>query len=343
MRLLFITQVVDLDSASLSFTHRWLAEFSKHYESIEVICLAEGRHELPANVHMHSLGKESGVSRIRYLLRLYRYIWTLRKKYDAVFVHMNPEYVVLGAVPWRLLGKRVFMWRNHWAPGIIVDVAVALADKTFCTSKYSHIAKFKKNMLMPIGIDTEAFQREPHTKRDDKAILSLGRIAPSKNIGVIIAAVDILERRGVEAHASIYGPHVPQDDGYYQQILASVQEMQLAERIEFHPGVPNTETPHLYNTHGIFVNCSKSGMYDKTIFEAMACGCLVLASSRDLAQTIDKRFIFKENDPGDCADKLEGLLALSSHERAAAVAGLHEVAQRNSLQTLADRLEAEMK
>ena len=58
-RLLITTQAVDLDDPVLGFFHRWIEEFAKHCESISVICLKEGRHDLPDNVHVYSLGKPS--------------------------------------------------------------------------------------------------------------------------------------------------------------------------------------------------------------------------------------------------------------------------------------------
>ena len=49
------------------------------------------------------------------------------------------------------------------------------------------------------------------------------------------------------------------------------------------PGIPHSQTPNIYRTHKIFVNTSPSGMLDKTIFEAAASGCIVLAASADFA------------------------------------------------------------
>ena len=57
MRLLICTQTVDLNDPVLGFFHGWIAAFSRHCESVHVICLKEGRHSLPANVFVHSLGK----------------------------------------------------------------------------------------------------------------------------------------------------------------------------------------------------------------------------------------------------------------------------------------------
>ena len=128
MKLLITTQAVDLDDPVLGFFHRWLVEFSKHCESIHVICLKEGRHELPANVFVHSLGKESGASRLRYVARFYRYIWKYKNEYDTVFVHMNPEYIVLGGLLWRIGGKRIGLWYVHKSVSVRLRIAAVFTN-----------------------------------------------------------------------------------------------------------------------------------------------------------------------------------------------------------------------
>jgi len=73
MRILIITQKVDLDDPLLGFFHRWLEEFAEHTECVHVVCLEEGRHTLPQNVAVTSLGKERGASRLEYLATFYHY------------------------------------------------------------------------------------------------------------------------------------------------------------------------------------------------------------------------------------------------------------------------------
>lgn len=51
-------------------------------------------------------------------------------------------------------------------------------------------------------------------------------------------------------------------------------------------------------------------MYDKTIFEAMACEILTLTSNRNLIGNIDDMFLFKEDDEEDLARRLAHLLDL---------------------------------
>ncbi|MDO8559053.1 MAG: hypothetical protein Q7R84_01860, partial [bacterium] len=105
MKLLIITQKVDINDDISGFFHRWIEKFSEKFDSLNVICLQKGEYSLPSNVRVFSLGKENGKSRISELNNFYKYIWRLRKDCDAVFVHMNPVYVVLGGFFWKLQGK----------------------------------------------------------------------------------------------------------------------------------------------------------------------------------------------------------------------------------------------
>ncbi|MDO8521783.1 MAG: glycosyltransferase family 4 protein [bacterium] len=348
MKLLICTQAIDLDDPILGFFCRWVEEFSKHCESVHVICLKEGKHSLPANIRVHSLGKPSVakamegegtrfLSRIKYVWNFYKYIWTLRNEYDAVFVHMNQEYVLLGGLLWKFLGKRIFFWRNHYAGSLWTDIASALSTKVFCTSKFSYTAKFKKTVIMPVGVDTSTF-KPLSGERDPAGILFLARMAPSKKAHILVDALKPLHERGTNFRASFYGSALPRDSAYYAELQEKVRVAGLSGVVRFHAGVPNTETPKIYNEHAIFVNCSSSGMYDKTIFEAAACGTLVLAASRDFATLVPLRFSYVADDVKDIAAKLEALLSLSENERKEASIELLELADKNSLATLGARL-----
>ncbi|TSC61255.1 MAG: hypothetical protein Athens041674_828 [Parcubacteria group bacterium Athens0416_74] len=83
-RLLVLTQTVDQGDPVLGFFHGWLFAFAKCFPHIHAVCLKEGRHDLPGNVVVHSLGKERGVGRLRYIWNFYRLAWSLRREYDAV-------------------------------------------------------------------------------------------------------------------------------------------------------------------------------------------------------------------------------------------------------------------
>ncbi len=314
-KLLIITQKVDRDDPVLGFFHKWVEEMSKKFESIIVICLEKGRSELPENVKVLSLGKEERQSRLQYIIHFYWYILSEKKNYDAVFVHMNQQYVVLGACVWKALHKSIYMWRNHVAGSLTTKLAVRLCDKVFCTSEFSYTARYKKAVIMPVGVNTNLFKKELETTKIPKSILFLSRMAPIKKPDMVIEAFSEMKSRGVDFRASFYGDPSPRDVAYYDTLKKKIVENGLSESVALHAGISNSETVSVYNSHEIFVNLTPSGSYDKTIFEAMACETLILASNRSLYGLVHEDFIFKEGDIADLTGKLEKLLTLSVEER----------------------------
>lgn len=322
MKLLIITQKINKNDPILGFFHGWIREFSKHFDSIVGICLEKGEYDLPSNVRVLSLGKEEiskksevqsakFLKQLKYVVRFWSYIWQERKNYDAVFVHMNQEYIILGGLFWLLTGKKVYMWRNHHAGSILTDLAAFFCTKVFCTSKYSYTARYKRTVLMPVGIDTDLFKRKENIQRIRNSILFLGRISPVKKPDLLIDVLVKLHNDGKDFTASFYGDPLPKDKIYYDALVKKVSEAGLSGKIKFYAGIPNEKTVDVYNGHEIFVNLSSSGMYDKTIFEAMACECLVLASNRNLIGLIDDMFVFSDGDFDDLDNKLRNLLNLN--------------------------------
>src|SRR6185312_9296857 len=161
MKLLIVTQKVDQNDSILGFFHRWIEEFAKHFSLVTVICLQEGEHHLPENVKVLSLGKASGTSRLQYIFRFYKYIWNERKNYDVVFVHMNPEYIVLGGWFWKLWHKKVALWYVHRAVNTKLRIAEKFADVIFSSSKESFGIESSKVRFVGHGIDVEKFEHVP--------------------------------------------------------------------------------------------------------------------------------------------------------------------------------------
>ncbi len=342
MKLLVVAQTVDENDLQLGFFHRWLEELSKHVEQLTVICLKEGAHHLPENVQVYSLGKEQKKqSPLVYAVRFKKLAWKLRKEYNTVFVHMNQEYILIAGPLWKLLGKKIYMWRNHYDGSWVTDVAAFFCTKVFCTSKFSYTAKYKKTVIMPVGVDTERFSKNPVAARTPRSILFFARMAPSKKAEVLIDALKILKEKGIAFTASLYGSPLPIDEGYYLSLKKKVTKLELDDVITFRAGVPNTQAAEVFNAHEIFVNCSRSGMFDKMLFEAAACGCLVVAASEDFKDLAGADAYF-DGTSEDLASRLESLLALSSEKQKEDAQKFISVAKDESLSGLITKLSEEM-
>lgn len=272
MRLLIVTQIVDTEDSYLGFFVRWIEEFAKHVEQLEVICLKEGKHAFPANVRVYSLGKEAGASRIKYILNFYRYVWRLRHDYDAVFVHMNPEYVVLGGLFWRVWQKRIALWYMHKSVNIKLRLATVLANIIFTASKESFRLPTKKVRVVGHGIDTDFFSPDPEISRGT-TLLSVGRLMPSKRHDLVIRAAVIADH---ELRIAGEGPE--------RKNLETLAHT-LGAKVHFLGGLTQEQLRDEYRKAAFFLHASETGSLDKVVLEALACGLPVITTNivlRDL-------------------------------------------------------------
>lgn len=282
MKLLIITQSVDMNDPVLGFFHNWLKKFSAKFDHITVVCLFTGEHNLPSNIKVLSLGKEDGSSKIKYTLRLFKYIWNERANYEKVFVHMNQEYVLLGKPLWYLLGKEIFFWRNHRQGNWLTRLAVYFSTKVFCTSPDSYTARFKKAILMPVGVDTDFFHPPHNNKREGGSVFMLGRISPVKRVDLFIEALIRLKNLGLDFKAYIIGsPDNEKDQVYAQKLHQMAIPILNSGHLIFLPAVNQEEARDFFQSKDVYVNLTPAGSMDKTIFEAMACEAVTVVDNSD--------------------------------------------------------------
>lgn len=337
MKLLVITQSVDKKDTTLGFFHRWLEELSKRFDSVEVICLYEGEHSLPDNVRVHSLGKEKGFPKSQYVRNFFGYIWKLRLQYDAVFVHMNQEYIVLGGLFWRLFSKSIFFWRNHPYGDMFTRIAVLLSHKVFCTADRSFTARYEKTQLMPAGVDTSVFSVDTTVERSRNSLLLFGRIAPVKRIEKAIDATALLLAKGVPVELSIVGDWLPRDNDYVEGLKERVALAHIEPSVHFIRGVDFLHAPQTYQSHEIFMNFTDSGSFDKTVIEALACGTKVLVSNTSMKDVLP-RGSYTTGEQNDIVEKIIALQSLDVTQEEEYRMQAQVVVQEQSLSRLMDLL-----
>lgn len=313
-KLLFITQKVDKEDDVLGIYHTWIEELSNKITTMNVICLYKGRNELPSNIGVFSLGKENadsrglkrGLTRIKYVIRFYKYIWNLRDEYETVFVHMNPIYIVLGGFFWKLFGKKILLWYNHPMGNLTAKTGIAFANIIFCTSPQAFVVRYKKTRLMPAGIDTDLFKPIKNVEKKQNRILYLGRISPIKNIDILINAAKILDSQDIDFELLIIGSPASESDKIYEKEINKISHT-LVElgKVVFKPAIPNYKTPEIYNECGVFVNLTPSGSLDKTTLEAMSCEIPVIVSNKAFNNILPEEFIFTEKDATDLSIKIK--------------------------------------
>ena len=308
MKLLITTKTVDENDQLLGFFVEWIRLFSKKFEKITVLCLEKGKFELPENVKVINIGKYSGLGKLRTLFSLCFTSFNLRGDYDAVFVHMNPIWVVLGGPLWKLLGKRSFFWYTSGGVTFKLKVAEKFADVIFTASKESFRLKSDKVIVTGHGIDTELFKPDSKFKIQNSKlrILSVGRIAPVKSYETLIDAAKILKDRGENFSITMIGEApLKQDKQYENNLKSQISNLNLQNNFNFIGKVNYKKLLPYYQSHDIFVHLSKTGSLDKALLEAMACGILVLSSNFSAKDFLSPQFLFDEDNADDLAFKLQ--------------------------------------
>ena len=320
MKLLIITQKVDKNEQLLGFFIEWLRLFAEKFEKITVLCLEKGEYDLPGNVKVISLGKDRGYGKFKQFFNFYFLILKYHREYDAVLVHMNPIWVVLGGYFWKLFDKKIFLWYTHKSITLKLRIAVIVADIIFTASPESFRLNSKKVVVTGHGIDTDLFK--PNSEFENPALkerglpgevgrqdsklrlLSIGRISPVKGYETLIDAAKILKDKNVDFIITIIGePALESDSEYEESLKFKIQNLKLEENFDFVGKVVHNDLPKYYQSQDLFIHLSKTGSLDKTMLEAMACGIKVI-SSNDAARTILPVELLFNDNPQELADKI---------------------------------------
>lgn len=280
MKLLICTQAVDSTDSNLGFFHRWIEEFAAHCEFVTVVCLRRGEYRFPSNVRVLSLGKEEGSSKFARVFRFYKYIFENRKNYDAVFVHMNAEYAVLGGIFWKRWHKKVGLWYAHQSVTAILKMAMNYLTFVFTVSGGSFRIESEKVRAVGHGIDTELFKPSMRESSIETRFITSGRLAASKHLIEMLEVLDVLHARGELFTFTIVGEPVTQEEqAYALKLRQEIGKRPYHAKVYMRGGILHDNLPQVLNLQDIFLNFATTGNMDKAGLEALAVGVPVLATN----------------------------------------------------------------
>jgi glycosyltransferase involved in cell wall biosynthesis len=167
---------------------------------------------------------------------------------------------------------------------------------------------------MPAGIDTSIFFNK-NIEREKNSILCIGRISTIKNVDILIDAIKILDKQNLDFHVYIYGNSIETDIKYFEKVKSDSDDLIKTGRIKFFDEVSNYKTPEIYNKCEIYVNMTNSGSLDKTVLEAMACGCISIVSNESYRKVLDDKFIFQERNVESFVESIKNAFNLVDFER----------------------------
>ena len=317
MKLLIITQRVDINDDNLGFFHGWIEGLAQRTEKLYVVCLSEGEHRFPENVEVYSMGKEGGANKAVQFFRLQKYLIRNLNKADGIFVHMAPIYAILSFPIATLLRKKILMWYTHKSQNWKLWFAEKLVGRIYTASVESFRIGSKKVKATGHGIDIQLFKPDKLSNGVFR-ILTAGRIEPSKDLETQICALDILvNQEGIKnIEMTILGSG--QLDYYEKKIRALIYEKKLGDYVRFLGSIPNRKMPAYYNKSDLFINSGRTGGVDKAVLEAMACATPVIVSNEAFYPMFSKSnqsLLFKEGDYRGLSEGIKHILLMDEGKR----------------------------
>ncbi len=338
MRLLVITQKIDEEDDVLGFFISWVGALARRVEGVDVICLAKGKHSLPSNVRVFSLGKERGWPKFIQGFLFYFYALKVLLKIDGVFVHMAPEYV-RALYPINIIFRKpLVMWYAHIKVSKVAKWAIDHVDYILTPSKESFEYNSDKVVSTGHGTNTEVFK--PQEVAQDFDVLSISRISKVKRIETLIEAVKMLAERSLYPSVSIYGePARAEDDDYLKKLKEMAKDL---KNISWRGSVANKDAPEVYAKHRVFVRMQGGGGFGKTELEAMSMGVPSILPTEvyrnDLGEFGDELY-FKEDDAVALADRIESVLSWPAEKRSEYGRLAREiVAKKHNVENVAEKI-----
>lgn len=217
-----------------------------------------------------------------------------------------------------------------------MNVAAGMVDVLMHTSAYAASAGRKNSRLMPTGINTAIFKQQQVEARPN-SIYFQGRIASSKRLHVLLAAVQELASRIPDVRIDIAGPG--RETPYAQQLQGDFSTLFSSGVATFLGPIPNPDTPVVFAAHVVSVNLTAAGNFDKSVMESIACGTPAVVSSPAFAGIVPTEFFFAENDHISLAGTLERVLGYSPTQRAKSIESAREIIQStHSLKRLGEEV-----
>lgn len=282
MKLLFITQKLHGQDV---FGILWIEAFRDAGYDVRVICLewrpteamaALGRVD-DVSFPVYSLGKEKGVGKLMQVLRFICLTFTL--SYDRVFIHMSPVWGLFGALAFIIRKKPTYLWYTHYKMQAGLRLLGWYGKRLFCATQQSmpHYEGSSKKVVVGHGIDMYYWPKCKNMTTNPNKLLVVNRLSRSKRLELIIHALTLLP---ASYSLDIYGIEAEKD--YVAELNALTYKLGLGSRVAFRGTVEAKYLATLYITHRLILNMA-SETIDKTMLEAMTCGCYPVTTARNAA------------------------------------------------------------
>jgi len=315
VRLLVVNFEMDRLSRTMPWSQQVVNLLAESCEEVAVLTSRVGQYDPPPNVHVETLPfprvMAVPVARLAVvgLANLQACRLARRHRVQVCFIHMAAGWAHYLRPCLRLLRLPVLVWYAHGTVTDELHRAHRAATRIVTSSPEGFRIPSDKVRVIGQGVDTDVFDLPPlEAERHD--VLAVTRISPRKQIELLIEVMQHL--RDTPVRLKIIGTTITRDDQYYESALRDrVWRLGLHDRVEFVGFVPQPYIPAYYRRAFLHLNVSRTGSMDKTVLEALACGCPVLTSNEAFFEMLKDypEFIVRDERPEAIARQVLDLCA----------------------------------
>jgi glycosyltransferase involved in cell wall biosynthesis len=196
--------------------------------------------------------------------------------------------------------------------GLVWCVDFAVAHSRFTCDELVRGCQFPSPRTVQLGLPIDdAFTPGTPTRNWRKELglekatilLYVGRLAPNKNLQILIEALDKLRQRTPPVHALLVGKTNDLYQSEMRSCLARAADLGIGDRLHVLGALPAEELRDAYRSADVFVTPSRWEGFGIPVVEAMACGTPVIAARAGaLPETVAAAGLsFSPGDAGDLA------------------------------------------
>lgn len=275
---------MDLSSPVLAWQSRVVEKLALECEKVVVLTSQLGRVPKMDRVKIHLFPRRPyGIPYrfgARWLLNFWVHSLCRKERIQGVFIHMAAEWSYLLFPCFRWLHLPVIVWYAHGTVSSRLRWAIRCVDRVVTSTPEGCRVTSSKIRIIGQGVDTDLFSIP--VERNLKDILYVGRISRRKRIHLLIQVLALLKKRGIANDSSLHlvGPILTSDDQVYErELISQIHDLGLETSVHFHGSKTVDEIPPFYTQSFLHLSLSETGSMDKTVLEALACGCPALTTN----------------------------------------------------------------
>lgn len=348
LRVLVINFTLDRQSPVLAWQASVVVKLAERVDSVHVFTEWLGDFDAPEGVTLDAMPhRPLGVPRRlgAAWLMVPRIVAAVRRfRPDVCFVHMAHQWCYRIGPYLRARGIPVLLWYAHGSVSWHLRLATTFASRIVTSTREGFRIETPKKRIIGQAIDTDLFVI-PSDRSPRREIVTVGRVSRRKRVMLLIEMMaHVVRQPGLNrARLVIVGPELTADDRAYRSELdARIIALGLQERVVFAGAMAQADTARLYRTAALHINVSETGSMDKTVMEALACGCPVLTSNEAFLEVLAEwpQMLVREPTPESLSQKVAALLDPRDPPDPQRLRGI--VSGRHDLEGYADRIVAEL-